>query len=177
MAQQLTGHNNLLEELLLSIQDGDQNALAALYRETSTSVYSFSLSILKNAYDAEDVLQECFIKIYESAKQYKPCGKTMAWILTIAKNLCFMHLRQQSRTEPLPEQLDAQLTWSEEATTIDRVVLQQCMSRLTDEQRQIVVLHAVAGMKHREIAQLLDMALPTVLSKYHRALQKLRSHI
>lgn len=177
MAQLLADQNHLLDELLKSIQSGDSNALAVLYHEVSASVYSFALSILKNPHDAEDVLQDCFVRIYQSSDQYRSNGKPMAWIMTIAKNLCFMYLRQQSRTESLPEQWDTLLPWNEEATTIDRVVLQQCMSRLTDEQRQIVVLHAVAGMKHREIAELMDLALPTVLSKYHRAIQKLRSHI
>ena len=51
------------------------------------------------------------------------------------------------------------------------------MRVLGDEERQVVMLHAVAGFKHREIAQMLDMALPTVLSKYNRALKKLRTRL
>ena len=98
----------------------------------------------------------------------------MAWIMTIAKNLCYMRLRQQSKTDSLPEQWDNLIAWNEEATTIDRVVLQQCMSRLTDEQRQIVVLHAVAGLKHRETASMLRIPLATALSLYRRALKKLK---
>ena len=47
--------------------------------------------------------------------------------------------------------------------------------RLSDEERHIVVLHAVCGLKHREIAQFLGLALPTVLSKYHRSLKKLKT--
>ena len=48
------------------------------------------------------------------------------------------------------------------------------LSYLADEERRIVLLHAVTGMKHREIAALLELPLPTVLSKYHRALKKMR---
>ena len=51
------------------------------------------------------------------------------------------------------------------------------MTRLSDEERQIVVLHAVAGFKHREIADIVELPLPTVLSKYHRALKKLRAFL
>jgi RNA polymerase sigma-70 factor (ECF subfamily) len=51
------------------------------------------------------------------------------------------------------------------------------MERLSDEERQIIVLHAVAGFKHREIGEMLDLALPTVLSKYHRAIKKLRAYL
>jgi RNA polymerase sigma-70 factor (ECF subfamily) len=67
-------------------------------------------------------------------------------------------------------------SYSEEQT-MDKLVIQQCMSRLNDDERQILVLHAVAGFKHREIAALMDLALPTVLSKYHRAIRKLRNYI
>ena len=51
------------------------------------------------------------------------------------------------------------------------------MKLLTDEERQIVVLHAVGGFKHREIAELIGLSLPTVLSKYSRAVKKLRKHL
>ena len=50
------------------------------------------------------------------------------------------------------------------------------MEKLTDEEREIVMLHAVAGFKHREIAHMMDMALATVLSKYHRAMKKLQKY-
>ena len=51
------------------------------------------------------------------------------------------------------------------------------MNELSDEERQIVVLHVVSGFRHREIAAFLDMALPTVLSKYSRALKKLKKSL
>ena len=59
-------------------------------------------------------------------------------------------------------------------TPEDREVLQQALASLGDVERQVVLLHAVTGLKHREIAALLEMPLATVLSKYHRALKKLR---
>ena len=57
----------------------------------------------------------------------------------------------------------------------DALTLSQLMDTLSSEEREIVSLHALTGLKHREIAQLLDLALPTVLSKYNRALKKLKS--
>ena len=167
-----------LDSLIASIQQGDRDALGTLYHETSASVYSYALSILKNVHDAQDVLQDCFVSIFQSANQYTSGGKPMAWIMTIAKNHSLMHLRQQSRTEELDDR-----DWSmpadsySEEQTMDKLVIQQCMSRLNDDERQILVLHAVAGFKHREIAALMDLALPTVLSKYHRAIRKLRNYI
>lgn len=56
-------------------------------------------------------------------------------------------------------------------------MLTECMNRLSDEERQIVMLHAVSGFKHREIAAILELSLPAVLSKYNRALKKLRKYL
>ena len=62
----------------------------------------------------------------------------------------------------------------EEASPEDKIILKECLGSLTDEERNIVVLYAVSGFRHREIAALLNLPLATVLSKYHRAMKKLR---
>ena len=59
----------------------------------------------------------------------------------------------------------------------DRLVLESALRILGEEERQILLLHCVAGMKHREIAQDLGMPLSTVLSRYNRSLKKLRTHL
>jgi RNA polymerase sigma-70 factor (ECF subfamily) len=59
----------------------------------------------------------------------------------------------------------------------DRHLLQIAMAALTDEERRVVLLHAVTGLKHREIAALLELPLATVLSKYHRAIKKLKKQL
>lgn len=59
----------------------------------------------------------------------------------------------------------------------DKIVLNKCLNLLTDQEHQIVVLHVVAGLKHREIAKLLAMPLPTVLSKYNRSIKKLKQYL
>ena len=85
-----------------------------------------------------------------------------------------MKLREKDRTESLPEE-DWALPGPDDAlTTEDRTVLSAAMSVLEDEEQRIVLLHAVTGLKHREIAESLSLPLSTVLSKYHRALKKLR---
>lgn len=176
MAQRQRQDNARLDSLLASIARGDRDALAQLYHGTSTAVYSYALSVLKNSHDAEDVLHDCYLKVWLAADAYRSAGKPMAWILTIAKNLCLQNLRQRQKTEPLSlEDWRGCLDASTEMTADDKVVLQQCMERLTDDERQIVVLHAVSGFKHREVAELLDMALSTVLSKYHRAIKKMKT--
>ena len=168
----------LLEEYMAQIAKGDRDALGALYHQANTAVYSFALSILKNTSDAEDALHDCFLDIYQAAEHYRPQGKPMAWIFTIVRNRCLQKLRERTRTSDIPsEDWEPYLQSRESITPEDRLLIGTCMERLNQQERQIVVLHAVSGFRHREIAQLLQLPLPTVLSKYHRALKKLKKYV
>lgn len=166
----------LTDDLIKRLATGEKEALAELYSETRAAVYGFSLSIVKNTADAEDILQDTYLKIYSSAGSYKSKGNPMAWILTITKNLSLMKLREKSRFQDL-EDHEWEAAATVEAPSEDRQLLQAAMCILSEEERQVILLHALSGMKHREIAALLDLALPTVLSKYHRALKKLRKYL
>ena len=150
-----------------------------LYHETKAAIYGFSLTITKNPADSEDVLQETYLKIWTNADRYTAKGTPMSWILMIAKNLSLMKLREKKRHQDLePEEWDMEFHIPDSAgNTEDRHLLEAALNLLTLEEREIILLHAVSGLKHREIAELLDMALATVLSKYHRALKKLRKYI
>lgn len=165
------------ESLLPRIAAGDREAFAAFYRQTDRAVYGFALSILKNRQDAEDIMQDTYLRILNAAASYQSHGKPLAWVLTIARNLALMRLRTADRTRPEdPENVESALSPAGDGTesALDRLVLRGALSHLADQERQIVILHAVTGMKHREIAQLLQLPLPTVLSKYTRALAKLK---
>jgi RNA polymerase sigma-70 factor (ECF subfamily) len=167
-----------LEALLQRIAADDSAALEALYRRTGSAIYGFALSILKNTHDAEDALHDCCIAIYTAAADYRPQGKPMAWIMTIVRNLCLQKLRERQKSADLPqEDWEAYIESRPEVTPEDRMVIAACMEQLTEQERQIVALHALAGFKHREIAAILRLPLPTVLSKYNRALKKLRQHL
>ena len=167
-----------LDRLLTAVAGGDMEAFEGLYRQTSASVFLFALSVLKNSHDAQDILHDCFVAIHGAAGSYRSSGKPMAWIITITRNLCLKLLRERDRVTQLSlEDWRDHLDICTEMTADDRVVLAQCMERLSDDQRQIVVLHAVVGFKHREIGQMMDLPLPTVLSKYHRAIKKLREYL
>lgn len=167
-----------LERLLVKVAAGEQESLAVLYHRTRAAVYALALSILKNTHDAQDVTQDTFVRIWDSAPQYRPQGSPMAWILTITRNLALMKLRQSARHVELnDEQWEAIPADTPNVTSEDRHLLQTALATLTDEERQVVMLHAVTGLKHREIAALLELPLSTVLSKYHRALKKLRSFV
>ena len=163
----------LLEPLIRAMAAQDKAALAALYQATRAAVYGYALSITANAADAEDVLQDTYVQAYAAAGRYQPAGKPMAWLLTIARNLALMRLRGAKRSAPLH---DAEMLAAlpDSVSGEDRLLLAAALQTLSAEERQIVMLHAVAGLKHREIAALHQLPLSTVLAKYHRALKKLR---
>lgn len=169
------GDQRELERLLAGIAGGEHEDLAQLYHRTRAAVYALALSYLKNAHDAQDVTQDTYVRVWENAGQYRAQGSPMAWLLTIARNLSRMKLRQGARQGELSEEeCNAIPADGPDVTPEDREVLQQALASLGDVERQVVLLHAVTGLKHREIAALLEMPLATVLSKYHRALKKLR---
>ena len=152
--------------------------MAQLYEQASPAVYGFALYVLKNRHDAEDVLQDCFINAFGGAAGYRSAGKPMAWLLTITRNLCMQKLRERRRSLDIPEEdWERYIESIDRVTPEDRLVLTEVMRTLSDEERQIVVLHAVGGFKHREIAELMEMPLATVLSKYSRSIKKLRKHL
>lgn len=157
-------------------KEKDREALSQLYHATSTGIYAYALSVLKNSHDAEDVLQECYLCVFSSAHTYHSMGKPLAWMMTITKNLCFQRLRERQKVADVPEEdWEKYLEGNEGISSEDRMVLKECMQLLNDDERKIVVLHAVAGFKHREIAKLLELPLSTVLSKYNRAIKKLKT--
>ena len=164
------------DALLVRVGQGDREALETLYRLTSRAVYGCLLSIVKNPHDAEELMQDTYLQLVSSAGSYRPQGKPRGFILAVARNLGLMRLREERRfpaageegTETLPA------AGNEAGRAEDRLVLECAMRVLGDEERQVVMLHAVAGLKHRETAALMGLPLSTVLSRYHRALSKLQ---
>ena len=169
----------LEERWIMQVAEGDQQAFARLYEATASAVYGFALSILKDHTLAEDVMQDTYLQIHASAGKYLPQGKPMAWVLRIVRNLSLMKLRQLKNNGAVSVEESWDLCEARDliSESNNKILIRAAMQVLTDEERQIVTLYAVSGMKHREIASLLELPLPTVLSKYRRALVKLRKRM
>ena len=167
-----------LQQLLIHIAGGEREALAELYQRTRSAVYGLALSYLKNAQDAQNLTQDVYVQVWDRAEQYRLTGSPMGWLLAVCRNLCLMRLRREERHAALSEEEWDAIPARECGLDADeRALLQGALASLTDEERRVVLLHAVTGLKHREIAALLELPLPTVLSKYHRALKKMRSFL
>jgi len=167
-----------LQQLLIHIAGGEREALAELYQRTRSAVYGLALSYLKNAHDAQDLTQDVYVQVWDRAEQYRLIGSPMGWLLAVCRNLCLMRLRREERHAALSEEEWDAIPARECGLDADeRALLQGALAVLGEEERRIVLLHAVTGLKHRELAALLELPLPTVLSKYHRALKKMRSFL
>ena len=75
------------ETIFYRIGAGDKTAFCELYEKTRNAVFSYALSLLCNREDAEDAMQEAYLKIRSAAHLYQPMGKPMAWVFTIARNV------------------------------------------------------------------------------------------
>lgn len=165
-----------LERLLSGIAAGRPEDMSELYSRTRTAVYSLALSYLGNAHDAQDITQDTFVQVWERAGQYRPNGSPMGWLLTVCRNLALMRIRRADRHADLDDSGWDAIPAEEKGLSVEeRALLQDALALLDKNERRVVMLHAAAGMKHREIAVLLEMPLATVLSKYHRAIKKLRA--
>lgn len=167
---------HISDELIERIAQGDQEAFHKLYEETSSLVFGYALSILKDKHKAEDVMQDTYIKVYSNAGSYTGKGKPMAWILTITRNLALMNFRQKQH-ENIDDDQYQSIYDMPHIHSENKMLVDHLLSRLSDEEREIVMLHAMSELKHREIAALTGLPLSTVLSKYNRAIAKLREFI
>lgn len=172
--QKIDVDSKYLDECIFGLASDDLSYMNKLYEATSTKIYSYALSILKNKQDAEDVAHDCYVTIYNSAHQYSSSGKPLAWMITITRNLALARLREKEKYDD-NDIGDYQIPAKKSMSVIDKITLDTCLNSLSAEERQIVVLHAISGFKHREIASILNISLPKVLSKYNRAMKKLKS--
>ena len=166
------------EGLLPRVGHGDRAALEALYVQTEKAVYALALSILRDPEDARDVTQEVYLKVRAAAHLYVPQGKRLAWMFTIARNLCYMRFRERKNQADVGleewESREEGACWEPLEQAAERRVLLDALARIGSQERQIILLHAAAGMKHKEVAKVLEMPLSTELSKYNRSMRKLQ---
>lgn len=166
------------ERIFIQIAEGSKNAFVNLYQLTDKVMYAYILSILKNTEDAQDVMQETYLKILSAAHLYQPQGKPLAWMFTIAKNLSYMHIRKNAKhteTEQIELENMQELSYIEH--TEEKLTLQAALNILGEKEHQIVLLHAMAGWKHREIADYMGLSLANTIKIYNRSIKKVKKYL
>lgn len=167
----------LEEDLIHKIGQNDHVAFKIFYETINETLYAYLLSLTQNHQDAEDLLQETYLRVRASAHHYQARGKPLAWVFTIARNLAHMHHRKGKSVQNLPEEYLETGTNKTSMDAHDRIILQALLDELEEGQRSIILLHAVSGFKLVEIARHLELPISTVLSRYNRGIRKLRHHL
>jgi RNA polymerase sigma-70 factor (ECF subfamily) len=186
-------HFAMLDEpsLILEAQRGDLNAFNRLVLEYQTPVYNLAYRIMGEGDSAADATQEAFISAYKHIRHYRG-GSFKAWLMRIVTNACYDELRRRKRRPAasldalavVPEGPDAEaeaLLVSRDESPEDRVQrrelaheIQNCLNRLPEDMRVVVIMCDVQGMDYAEIAEGVGVALGTVKSRLSRARARLR---
>lgn len=175
--EELHTRNELIEKSIIKLGDNGIGSIDELYSMIKTDVYAYALSKVGNPKDAEDIMQDTFIQIYKYSKRYEPKGKPLAWIFTIVNNLANRKFQIEGRFSSYDEVIEeSEDEKNYEENIINNEFLKYLFKVLNKEEQEIVVLHVVSGMKNVEIAKFLDKPISTVLSKYNRAIKKLKKY-
>ncbi len=161
------------DKKMLLLQQGDELAFEEIYKETQRGLFSFILSICRNYHTAEDMMQTTYIRLRTTISQYKAGANAYAWLYTIAKNVTINEMNRQRREQAVDVDENIARFGTYEMEERESPVTQMMNKVLNENERQIVTLH-ISGFKHKEIAEMLDKPLGTVLWTYNNALAKLK---
>jgi RNA polymerase sigma-70 factor (ECF subfamily) len=155
---------------------GEEGAFEVLYQQYARLVYHAAYLMLDNPQDADDVLQEVFIRAFRYLKTYDPArGAFTTWLHRIAVNVCLRHMSQPPAPSiPLPEAAGQGTREAVDARLDARQRVQRMLASLAPPFRVVVVLRFYGALSYQEIAQVLDIPVGTVQSRLSRALHQLR---
>lgn len=166
--------NEALQEHFEAIRAGDKEAFACVYHQLKTPVYTVIYRIVQSHGAAEDVMQELFLKLYQSPPTPSVIN-LRAWMFQVARNLAIDQLRKEKQHIPLEEVAgEFEAAGHEVDQELD---LERALKKLEDNECQIVTLHLIAGLTFREIASLMGLSLPAVYRRYRKALIGVRNDL
>ena len=170
-------------DLLRRVARGDRDAFAQLYDQFSGVLYATTLKILQDAKEAEDVLQEVFLQIWDKAGNYdSDLGKPLTWIITLARHRAIDRLRSTQRRYKLVEDATPELAENaqrelESADADQNKIVRQAVKALPPEQRQAIELAFFGGLTQDEISANLQQPLGTIKARIRRGMLKLRASL
>lgn len=171
-----------LQVLIAGCARGEQPALAELYRATAPHLFALATRMLRRRDLAEEVLQECFVSVWDNAHRYAADeGQVMTWMTRIVRNRCIDVLRRPDRELPDPDGviIDA---WADDApgplarlqSSRDGARLAECLKQLVGQQRMAIALSFFEDLSHSEIAARMAAPLGSVKSWVRRGLERLK---
>lgn len=168
-----------LEQLIQQTSRGDDAAFALLYAQTAAPLFGIARRITRQREDAEEILQESFVAVWERAGDYDPAmGSAMAWLSAIVRHRAIDHARRRSARPESRGGSEELLLGLTAAGSSDRDAelraLQRCLAELGEQPRKAILLAYCYGLTRREIAASLAVPLGTAKSWIRRGLEALR---
>ncbi|MDR3663355.1 MAG: ECF RNA polymerase sigma factor SigK [Mycobacterium sp.] len=169
---------------LTAIANGDRAAFAEFYDLTSARVFGLANRVVRNQTLAEDVTQEVYLQVWTSAaRQYDPTlASPIGWLLTLAHRRSVDRVRSEQSAADRNHAYGASNLGREHDTVADEVgqrldeqQVTDCLSGLTDVQREAIGLAYYSGHTYREVAEHLDVTLPTIKSRIRDGLIRLKN--
>lgn len=166
------------DDLMRMYCDGDAEAFDALFDRHYRSVYNFARMMLGSIDGSDEVLQEAFLAVAQSAEQYEGRGRFCGWLMRIVRNRCLSRLAAQRVRQQMMAGSDLEIVEpasrgpgpAEQVEVDEQVqVMREAIGRLPQRQREAIVLYAFEQMSYAEIAQVLQMPTGTVKTLIHRA--------
>ncbi len=158
---------------------GDQNAQLKLYNKYVQAMYNIVIRMHPNPMDAEDILQDSFVKVFRSLSTFSGDATLGAWIKRIVINTCLNFLRKNKRLSFI--QIEPGTDFIEEEVLkearVDMATIHHAVKQLPEGCRVIFSLHLLEGYQHKEIAKILDISESTSKTQYHRAKRLLRQKL
>ena len=164
--------NIRLSQSLSKVACGDMSGLADIYERSGKQIFALAFSILNDRADAEDAMQETFVKIAKYARSYDQNGFARAWIMAIARNAALDIARDRVKNAAGgDEELENVADGSDIASACE---VNAMLETLEETDRQIVILHAVNGYTFGEIGEVTGVTAEAARKRYARAIRKLK---
>jgi RNA polymerase sigma-70 factor (ECF subfamily) len=168
------------EKIMHEVQNGNIQKLAILFERYHVKIYNYFFRLTRQQDISEDLTQEVFHRILKYRDTYKKSAQFTSWMYRIGRNLFIDHTRKnrdETSIEDL-ENLDSDSELSPEDREVEsqeQHLLQQALSQLSPQKREILVLSRFQGMKYKEISIILSCSIASVKTQVYRATKQLRN--
>ncbi len=160
----------------------DEDAFAELYERHVVRVYRHIYYMVGSAPEAEDLTSQAFLRAWEAIDRYQVRGAPfVSWLLRIAHNLGVSYLRSRRESTQLHDGIvDEKPRQDPESSlqqTVEEEMVREAITRLRDEQRQVIILRFIEDLEYREVAEIIGKSVAAVRVIQHRALNALRKQM
>lgn len=171
------------------VKTGDMAAFEQLIEAHKTRVIGTVAKMLGDELDAEDIAQQVFIRVWNSAHRYEPTAKFTTWLFKITRNLVFNELRRRRRRRSVPLESEEEehgfqtpdlTTQSPDRSVLDEELqgaIQRAIDSLPEVQRMAIILRRYEDLSYEEIGAVLKLSIPAVKSVLFRARTELRERL